>query len=332
MLACFDHTNRCPHSEGGNAAASTARTLGMRAALLAFALVACAATAAAQEAFKSPADAAAALSGAAKSGNMAQLRQIFGPGGAAILSSGDEVADSSEREAFAKAYDAKNRIAQEGDDKAFLTIGDQQVPFPIPIVKRKNGSWVFDVRAGREEILARRVGRNELAAIQAMLAYVDAQGDYADMSGKPGGLRPYAQRFVSSAGKKDGLYWPASPGEPQSPLGELFAEASAEGYSAGGSPYHGYRFHILTAQGPAAPGGAMNYIVNGQMVGGFALIAWPAEYGNTGVMTFMVNHDGVIYERDLGPPTASVAARAKIFNPDEKWRKASAPEIAAGRQ
>ena len=193
---------------------------------------------------------------------------------------------------------------------------------------RKSGLWSFDTDTGRREILFRRIGHNELDAIQTSLAYVDAQNEYADKDRTGAGPGVYAQRFVSEAGKKDGLYWPTAPGEEESPLGELFAKASRQGYRAGQgrSPYHGYYYRILTRQGPAAAGGALDYVVKGKMIGGFALIAYPDEYRNSGVMTFMVNHDGAVFQKDLGPDTENIAEAMTAFNPDKSWTKVDVTE------
>ena len=222
------------------------------------------------------------------------------------------------------AYDAKHNVIVEGD-KASLVIGADDFPFPIPLTRQKAG-WKFDTAAGRLEILYRRIGRNELDAIQTCLAYVDAQNEYAEKDRTGAGPGVYAQRIVSSSGKKDGLYWPASDGD-ASPLGELVAQASAEGYKAGAgrTPYHGYYYRILTQQGPNAPGGALNYVVKGKMIGGFALLAYPAEYGNSGVMTFLVNHSGTVYQKDLGDYTMRLVERMTWFDPDQTWKKVDVP-------
>jgi hypothetical protein len=266
----------------------------------------------------------AALIDAARAGAPAQLTRVLGPGSAEIVRSGDPVADAAARKRVLDAYDAGHRIASEDADKAVLTIGTEDWPFPIPLV-RKDGTWRFDTAAGREEILYRRIGRNELSAIQACLAYVDAQHDYAEKDRAGSGAGIYAQRIVSRPGKKDGLYWPAVAGEDESPLGELVASATVEGYRAGQQrvPYHGYYYKVLTRQGPKAPGGALDYVVRGKMIGGFALVAYPAQYGNSGVMTFLVNHQGVVFEKDLGPRTAALAARMTAFNPDGTWQRVS---------
>jgi hypothetical protein len=274
----------------------------------------------AQERYKTPDEAVAALIGAAKAADRPGLMRVLGPGSAEIVSSGDEVADASGRKRVLDAYDAKHQVVMEGADKAALIIGNEDWPFPIPLV-RKDGSWQFDTAAGRDEILFRRIGRNELSALQAALAYVDAQQEYAERGVAGNGV--YAQRIVSQAGKKDGLYWPAQSREDESPLGELSAGAAAEGYRAGQQrmPYHGYYFKVLTRQGPNAPGGALDYVVRGNMIGGFALVAYPAEYRNSGVMTFLVNHQGIVYEKDLGPNTARIASGMTAFNPDNTWQR-----------
>jgi Protein of unknown function (DUF2950) len=285
------------------------------------------ASAIAQESYKTPEAAADALTGAARTGDRAALIRVLGPDGADIASSGDPVADSDLRKKFVETYDAKHQVKMDGDAKATLIIGAEDFPVPIPLI-RKGDAWQFDTAAGREEILARRIGRNELDAIQSSLSYVDAQNDYAEKDRTGAGSGVYAQRIVSSAGKKDGLYWPASAGGDESPLGELIAEATRQGYRVGEgrTPYHGYYFKILTRQGPDARGGALNYVVNDKMIGGFALVAYPAEYRNSGVMTFIVNHDGVVFQKDLGPHTDKLAERMTTFNPDQTWTKVTDTE------
>ena len=298
-----------------------ARSLDRLAAFIAAALTfALASVANAQQSFKTTQEPADALVSAARAGDLKSLLSVLGRDGADIVSSGDAVADASARNRVVEAYDAKHQVVMEGTDKAMLVIGREDWPFPIPLV-RKNGSWRFDTAAGREEILYRRIGRNELDAIETCLAYVDAQQDYAEQGAAGNGV--YAQRIVSGPGKKDGLYWPAQFGADESPLGELAASAAAEGYRAGRqrAPYHGYYYKVLTRQGPDAPGGAMDYVVRGKMIGGFALVAYPAEYRNSGVMTFLVNHQGNVYEKDLGPNTAGIAAGMTAFNPDKTWRR-----------
>jgi hypothetical protein len=275
----------------------------------------------AQQRFKTPEEAVEALVNAARSGDSKSVVSILGPGSQELVSSGDPVEDAAIRKEYLAAYDAGHRILSEPGKPSVLVIGPDNWPFPIPMVQR-DGQWIFDVPAGREEVLARRIGRNELSTIKAMLAYWDAQQEYADMNKSKSGQAVYAQRIVSSPGKKDGLYWPTSGNEKPSPLGEAVADATQRGYRPGaGEPYHGYRFKILLSQGPTAPGGAVDYIVKGDMIGGFAAVAYPAEYGNSGIMTFIINHEGDIYEKDLGERTARIAARMTTFNPDHTWRK-----------
>ncbi len=295
----------------------------LRTALIAAILIAASASAAfAQQDYKTPQDAVDALVATARSGDQKAALAVLGQDGEDIISSGDKVADDAVRERFVKSYDTKHQITMSGDAKAVLVIGDNDYPFPIPLEKNKNGTWSFDTDEGRREILFRRIGHNELDTIQTVLAYVDAQKDYADKD-RGAGPGVYAQHFISTAGKKDGLYWPSAPGEEESPLGELFAAATRQGYHAGEgrSPYHGYYYKILTKQGPAAAGGAADYVVDGKMIGGFALVAYPAEYRNSGVMTFIVNHTGEIYQKDLGPDTAAIAEKMMVFNPDPTWTK-----------
>jgi hypothetical protein len=298
----------------------------LTAAALAFAL---ASAANAQQSFKTPEEAVGALVTAAKSHDRKGVLSVLGPDAVDIVSSGDEVADRSDRDRVIEAYDAKHQVVMDGADKAVLVLGQQDWPFPIQLV-RKDGTWRFDTAAGRDEILFRRIGRNELSTIQAILAYVDAQHEYAEKG--IGGNGVYAQRIVSRPGTKDGLYWPAQPGEvEESPLGDFAASAAAEGYRAGQQriPYHGYYYKVLTRQGPSAPGGVLDYVVRGKMLGGFALVAYPAQYGNSGVMTFLVNHQGTIYEKDLGPKTAGIAAAMTAFSPDSTWQRVSEADQAS---
>jgi len=276
----------------------------------------------AQQTFGNPDEAASALVAAVKSGIRQDVLKVLGEDGEDIISSGDDVADADARNKFIAAYDAKHAVKVDGK-KASLIIGADDFPFPIPLVRTKAG-WEFDTDEGRKEILYRRIGRNELDAIETSLAFVDAENDYADKD-RGDGVGVYEQRIISSQGKKDGLYWPSDAND--SPLGELAAEASAEGYKAGSGPqpYHGYYYRILTQQGANAPGGALSYIVNGKMIGGFALIAYPADYGNSGVMTFMVNHAGTVYQKDLGEDTKARAKSITAFDPDKTWMKVEEP-------
>jgi hypothetical protein len=270
--------------------------------------------------FPTPDLAAEALVASVRSSSGDAILKVLGPEAKRIVSSGDQIADKAARERFLSAYDQGHQTAQEGEGRAILVIGQEQFPFPIPIVK-EGAVWRFDAKAGEEEILNRRIGANELKAIEAARAYVDAQREYASQDRDGKGIQ-YAQRLLSTDGKKDGLYWPVTDGEAESPLGPLIAGARAEGYAArSGSPapYHGYVFRILKGQGKDAAGGVIDYVVHGRMIGGFGLIAAPAQYGNSGVMTFVVNHDGVVFQKDLGPETAKAAARIETFNPDSTW-------------
>jgi hypothetical protein len=301
-----------------------AKLMLLSAALLIFAS---ASVAFAQEKYATPEAAADALVASARSGDEKAGLVVLGPGGGDIVSSGDKVSDDAARARFVSAYDAKHEIKMEGDDRATLIVGANDYPFPIPL-GRKAGKWSFDTEAGRIEILARRIGHNELDTIQTALAYVDAQDEYASKDRAGGGVGVYAQRFISEPNKKDGLYWPSAQGEEESPLGELFAQASQEGYVAGKhAPYHGYYYKILNKQGPHATGGAVDYVVNGKMIGGFGLIAYPDEYRNSGVMTFIVNHSGQVFEKDLGPGTANIAQNMTSFDPDPSWKKVEATEL-----
>ena len=276
--------------------------------------------AAAQRSFATPEEAVKALVDSVRAQDVNALLAVIGPKSKSWLFSGDKVADAADWQKFLAAYDKKSSIDRDGDAKAILHAGEGDWSFPAPLV-RQGDRWVFDADAGREEIINRRIGRNELDTIQTLLAVVDAQREYAANDG--GGNGFYASRFVSSPGKKDGLYWPTKAGEPESPLGPLVAEAVREGYgkpkSPGPRPYQGYFFRLLTSQGKDAPGGAYSYLVNGRLFGGFAVVAYPASYGNSGVKTFVVNHDGVVYERDLGPGTAGEATAMKAFNPGKGW-------------
>lgn len=277
-----------------------------------------------QKSFSSAEDAVKALVTAAKNNDNNELLAIFGPAAKELIFSGDAVADKQRRERFINAYDEKNQLLQKGND-IVLVIGKNDWPFPIPLMK-KSDSWVFDTERGKDEILNRRIGQNELFTIQACLAIVDAQREYAMNDGSRNGLPEYAQKFVSDPGKKNGLYWEVKQGEPVSPLGPIMTQGRSEDDqgkpSATPSPYHGYYYRILTAQGKAAPGGAYSYVVNGKMIGGFAVIAYPAEYGNSGVMTFIVNYDGKVFQKNLGQNTAVIAKNMKEYNPDSTWAPA----------
>ncbi len=261
---------------------------------------------------------------AIKANDEPALRAIFGPEGSKLLSSGDAVADEHSRATFSKAYDEANKVVIESEAQAILLIGKDEWPMPIPLVKYPDG-WRFDTVKGRDEILKRRIGRNELETMQVCLAIVDAEREYATRHLDSDGVPVYASRFTSRPGKRDGLYWPTQANEAPSPLGALLANAADEGYARRGvlqrEPYHGYYYRILTGQGEDPPNGARDYLVKGKMIGGFAVIAYPARYGASGVMSFLVNHDGVIYQKDLGPNAKTVAATITTFNPGAGWKK-----------
>lgn len=275
-----------------------------------------------EKTFASPGDAVLALYNAAKAGNSQAADAIFGSGANEILHTGDEVADKNMVENFVKHYDQMHRVVLEPDGTATLYIGSQNWPFPIPIVKSANGSWYFDTETGKKEILYRRVGRNENDAIDVLLTLVMAQQEYA--SQPHDGSKHYAAKFMSDEGKQNGLYWKTSDNEDPSPIGPLLVSAMAEGYTptqGKPEPFHGYYYRILTKQGAAAKGGARDYIVNGQLTRGFAVVAYPAAYGNSGVMTFMVNQDGVVYEKNLGADTQKLADAITEYNPDASWSR-----------
>lgn len=281
----------------------------------------------AQAKFSTPDEAATALLQALQSDSLEKLQAIFGRDALEASASGDPVSDRNDREVIALAMGQSWRWAPRGTDHKVLIIGDEQWPFPAPLVKTSN-EWQFDSEEGKEEVLARRIGRNELGIIDLCRAYVDMQKEYASQphDGKPAGL--FAHRIRSTPGHQDGLYWPTGPTERPSPLGDLAAEAAEEGYSQNkseSSPFWGYHFRILTAQGPAAPGGKKSYVVNGDMPGGFALLAYPAKYASSGVMTFVINQDGVVYQKDLGEDTATQAPPLTEYNPDESWTAVREP-------
>ena len=280
----------------------------------------------AQRVFSSPEEARQALLSAVQQKDHGALRKIFGPV-AGELEPGDPVEQATEFDHFARHLSEGTELVKEGEAKAILVIGAKKWPFPVPIVK-KGDSWLFNTEEGREEILNRRIGHNELLAINVCRAYVDAQHEYYSMPEPDGDQIPkYAQHMISRPGKKDGLYWPTAAGEKESPLGPLVAKAKEEGYTQqrkegehGPRPYHGYYFRILKRQGPGAPGGKFNYIINGNMVAGHALVAYPARWGVSGVMTFIVNQRGRVYEKKLGPKTAEMARKMKSYNPDLGWK------------
>ena len=275
--------------------------------------------------FTSPEAAFSALLDATKNNDTKELMAIFGPGGKDIISSGDAIADKEARERFVKSAGDAAKFSKVDNSKVLVVIGKDGWSFPVPLVKSSRG-WAFFTEDGKEEIINRRIGRNELRAIQVALAYVDGQIEYASKDRNGDGVLQYAGKFVSSPGKKDGLYWEAVPGQEASPLGPLIARATEEGYpirkkDEKASPYQGYYFHILKSQGGNAPGGDVDYVKNGKMVAGFGLVAYPAEYGVSGIMTFIVSQQGIVYEKDLGPKTDEIAMAIKKYDPDKTWKQ-----------
>jgi hypothetical protein len=272
--------------------------------------------------FASSDDASNQLIEAAKSGDQNALLAIFGAASKDFLLSGDPVQDKATLTAFVNGYGVMHRWRKMPDGTQILLIGADNFPFPIPLKQSAGGLWFFDTGAGKDEILRRRIGRNELAVIDVCGALADAQAQYFSQVHADGSSKQYALKFISDPGKQNGLYWEAQQGQPASPLGPLAAFATQEGYTAkqdSHQPFHGYYFHMLNRQGSQAPGGAKDYVVGGKMVGGFAFVAYPAEYGNSGVMTFMINQDGVLLQKDLGKNTADIASAMSEFNPDASW-------------
>jgi len=274
-----------------------------------------------QKTFSSPDEASRALIRAVQAGNEKDLLEIFGPDGKEVISSGDKVEDKKSRDAFAEKYQRMNRLVEEPDGTVRLYVGAENWPMPIPLVNRKD-AWYFDTSAGKEEILFRRIGRNEIATIGVLRELVAAQKEYYSKT-QDDSVKQYAQKFISDQGKHDGLYWNAINREPESPIGPLLAYASSEGYakklSSLPSPFQGYYFRVLMRQGKHASGGAKNYIVNDKMTRGFAFLAYPAEYANSGMMSFIINQDGILYQKDLGPKTADVANALDEYDPDKTW-------------
>jgi hypothetical protein len=278
-----------------------------------------------QKTFASPAEAVRALVKAAEDGSQDEMLAVLGDDGKELVYSGDPVQDKTGMEKFVKSYKTKHAIVTEDDKTRILQVGAKDWPMPIPIVN-DGGKWRFDTAAGKEELLYRRIGRNELGAIASCRGYIDAQHDYAaeGHDGLPAGI--YAQKLMSEPGKQNGLYWETAEGEPTSPAGPFLASASDQGYATGtpagkGQPYHGYLFHVMKAQGAAAKGGAKSYLVDGKLTDGVALVAYPAEYKVSGVMTFIINQDSVVYEKDLGEQTAEIAKAMTEYNPDSTWHK-----------
>jgi hypothetical protein len=278
-----------------------------------------------QTSFASPDKAVQGLIAAVKADDLRKMVAILGPGSKELVESGDAVADSNGRKMFVKLYGEKNSLQYLGARKVVLIIGNRDYPYPIPVVK-KGKVWVFNTKAGKEEIFNRRIGRNELNAIEVARAFVVAQREYATKDRDGNEVLEFAQRFRSTQGTRDGLYWNVKEGEQESPFGPLTAHAAQDGYGESSStdlpePYHGYIFKILKAQGENAEGGAFDYVVNGKMILGFALVAYPAQYGSSGIMTFIVNQSGVVYQKDLGKNTDTVAAAMKLYDPDKSWMK-----------
>lgn len=268
--------------------------------------------------------AVAALIGALEADDTAALGKLFGPGSEEVVTSGDPVDDRNARQEFLEAYRTNHALVAQDDGSQVLQIGANDWPFPVPLVQRE-GRWYFDGAEGADELIYRRVGRNELGAIAVCRGFVEAQNEYAS-EGRDGEMAGvYAAYLISDEGQHNGLYWPSAEGEPESPAGDAVAAAAADGYrrSASGepTPYHGYYYRMLYAQGSNASGGAMDYFVDGRLINGFALIAWPADYGVSGVKTFLVNQDGAVYEKDLGEDTATAITMIELFDPDSTWTK-----------
>ncbi len=277
----------------------------------------------AQKEFATPDEAAKALIKASEDFDVPALLEILGPDGRDLVSSDDPVRDRNFSLAFAARAKEKQSVTLDpkNPNRAILSVGNEAWPLPVPIV-RKGGKWRFDSKAGRDEVLLRRIGANELDAIQVCRGFVEAQLEYASTVHDNSGMHQYAQTLISSPGKQDGLYWTNADGTPGGPVSEAVARAIEEGYTLGkDSAYHGYYFHLLKGQGPAAPKGQLDYVVKGMMIGGFALIAVPAEYGVTGIKTFIVSYNGIVYEKDLGPDSLNVAKKIDRYNPDKTWRR-----------
>jgi hypothetical protein len=277
-----------------------------------------------EKTFATPGEATLALYTAVKSGDGQTVAAIFGSNSNDILHTGDDVADKNMADNFIRRYEQMHRVVIEPDQTATLYIGAENWPLPISIVKNSSGAWYFDTESGKKEILQRRVGANENDAIEILHALVDAQHDYASETHDGEKTKHYALKFLSDEGKQNGLYWKTADNAPQSPIGPLLVSATSEGYTpqqGKQAPFHGYYYRILTGQGAAAKGGAHDYVVNGQLARGFAFVAYPAEYRNSGVMTFIVNQSGVVYQKDLGPQTSDMAATMKEYNPDDSWEQ-----------
>ena len=277
------------------------------------------------KAYASPEDAVEDFVGAVRNDDSGELVRVFGRDSKRLFTSEDPVADKNMRQDFLQLYDEKHELQPDGESRRILVVGADSWPMPIPLVKSVAG-WTFDTKAGLEEIINRRVGRNELSAIQTCLAVGDAERDYYRDDHDGDNIFEYAQTFRSDPGKKNGLYWAVADGEPQSPIGELVATAQGEGYGKEDTAYHGYRYKILKSQGPAAPGGGYDYMVRDNQIGGFAVVAFPADYDDTGVMTFMMSHEGTVYQKDLGEHTEDEVQKLTSFNP-EGWEKVEPKDL-----
>jgi Protein of unknown function (DUF2950) len=299
--------------------------MSLAALVLPFLLLTALARATDQKTFATPAQAAQALYKAAEDGNQEEMMAVLGDDGKDLVYSGDPVQDKSGMESFVRSYKTKHSIVEQDSKTRILRVGPSDWELPIPIVN-DGGKWRFDTAAGRQELVYRRIGHNELGAIAACRGYIDAQKDYASSGhdGQPTGI--YAQRFLSSPGKQNGLYWETAEGDPPSPAGPLLAQAGDEGYATDasgmkGQPYHGYFYRVLKAQGAAAKGGAKSYLVDGKLTGGVAMVAFPAQYKVSGVMTFIINQRGIVYQKDLGDKTTDIATAMTEYNPDSTWKK-----------
>jgi hypothetical protein len=271
--------------------------------------------------FATPDEAVGALIAAAEKHDTDALKALLGPGTEKLLTSGDPVEDREELDSFVERYRDYHELAAGTPDNLVLLVGKDRWPSPIPL-NRSSGLWSFDGLAGAQELVLRRIGRNELETIDVMRGFVEAEKEYSSAAHDGGAAGVFAQKLRSDPGKQDGLYWEVAAGAPQSPMGQLIADATTEGYGGtppSRAPYHGYLFRLLTSQGPSANGGARDYLVNGSLTGGFALLAYPAIYGSSGIMTFIVNQDGVVWQRDLGTATAQTAASVQQFDPDSSW-------------
>ncbi|WP_232478754.1 DUF2950 domain-containing protein [Roseomonas rosulenta] len=275
--------------------------------------------------FATPEQGFEALAQAARRQDVPGLVRVLGEGALPLIRTGDRASDAAAVARFAAAYDARHAVLRPAPERAIVEVGEDRYPFPVPMVRRGEG-WRFDPAQGADEIVTRRIGRNELDTIQTLLAIVDAQDDYARSAGRQGAFMAYARRFFSTPGQRDGLFWATTEDEPPSPLGPFVAAASAGGYAPARPgdaprPLNGYLFRILEAQGPSAPGGAMDFVVNGRMIGGFGVIAWPLQYGRSGIKTFIVSHRGEVFERDFGPDTARTVARITAYDPGTGWAR-----------